>query len=146
MPENIVEISSGKIRGNFVNSSYSFKGIPYGGATGWMNRFHQARKPGPWAGVRDAVNYGARSPQRPGLMDRLAGSGGSTVKEIQSEDCLVLNVWTPALEDGRKRPVMFCVTEADSPWGLAHLRFMTERTWPCGGMLSSSPLTTAWDR
>ena len=107
MPENIVEISSGKIRGNFVNSIYSFKGIPYGGATGWMNRFHQARKPGPWAGVRDAVNYGARSPQRPGLMDRLAGSGGSTVKEIQSEDCLVLNVWTPALEDGRKRPVMF---------------------------------------
>jgi len=34
-------------------------------------------------------------------MDRLAGSGGSTVKKkLQSEDCLVLNVWTPALEDG----------------------------------------------
>ena len=107
MSENIVEISSGKIQGNFINSIYSFKGIHYGGDTGGKNRFHQAGKPEPWAGVRDALSYGARSPQRPGLMDRLAASGGRTVKEIQSEDCLVLNVWTPAVEDGRKRPVMF---------------------------------------
>jgi para-nitrobenzyl esterase len=40
-------------------------------------------------------------------MDRLAASGGKTVKEMQKEDCLVLNVWTPAVKDGRKRPVMF---------------------------------------
>ena len=107
MLDNIVEISSGKIRGSLVNSIPVFKGIPYGSDTGGKNRFHQPRKPDPWIGVRDTLTYGARSPQRSGLMDRLASSGGKIVKEIQSEDCLFLNVWTPAVKDGRKRPVMF---------------------------------------
>ena len=107
MEDNIVETASGKIRGSFVNSIYTFKGIPYGQNTAGKNRFHQPKKSQPWTGVRDALVYGARSPQRAGIMDRLAASGGKTVKEIQSEDCLFLNVWTPVVKDGHKRPVMF---------------------------------------
>ena len=45
----------------------------------------------------DALAYGPSSPQ------------SSRSSERQSEDCLFLNVWTPGLRDGRKRPVMFYI-------------------------------------
>src|SRR5262249_32534965 len=61
------------------------------------------------AGVGEGPGYGHRAPRR----DRAAqpAGGGLTVSgqglPAEGEDCLVLNVWTPAVNDGRKRPVMF---------------------------------------
>ena len=62
------------------------------------------RKPQPWTGVRDVNTIGLRAPQLENprvpewfVFDR---------SEPQGEDCLVLNVYTPSLADGRKRPVM----------------------------------------
>ena len=49
--------------------------------------------PAPWTGVRDALEYGAAAPQ-------------SRSHPVSSEDCLFLNVWTPGLGDGGRRPVM----------------------------------------
>jgi para-nitrobenzyl esterase len=86
MENNIVEIASGKIRGSFVNSIYTFKGIQYGRAIGNRNRFHRPIKPEPWTGIRDALAYGARSPQRAGILDRLAANGSKTLEQVQSED------------------------------------------------------------
>src|SRR5687768_3106857 len=99
-----VEIASGRIRGTLDNGVRIFKGVPYGASTAGANRFMLPVKPTAWTGVRDAVAYGPRAPQPfrpmiPEIGDALTGSGP------MDEDCLRLNVWTPATGAGR-RPVM----------------------------------------
>ena len=90
--------SAGKVRGSVVDGVNVFKGIPYGGTTASRNRFMPPVKPTPWVDTRDALAWGPSAPQtEPGATSR---------EPSESEDCLVLNVFTPALGDGRKRPVM----------------------------------------
>jgi para-nitrobenzyl esterase len=84
--------TAGQIRGVIENGIAVFKGIRYGADTR-PRRFMPPLNPKPWCGVRDALTYGAACPQ-------------SHVAEPTSEDCLFLNVWTPALRDGGKRAVM----------------------------------------
>jgi para-nitrobenzyl esterase len=104
-----VDTAYGRVRGTDVAGIKIFKGIPYGASTAGKNRFMPPVAPAKWSGVRDAIAYGPSAPQRePGaarnaspLAVAAAGLPG------ENEDCLVLNVWTPALGDGRKRPVMF---------------------------------------
>ncbi len=104
----IAETRTGKVRGENVEGINAFKGIPYGGDTAGKNRFMPPTKPAPWKGVRDAANWGHVAPQALAggrvdyvrLIDWLNQPGG------QNEDCLVLNVWSPALKDGGKRPVL----------------------------------------
>lgn len=95
-----VEINSGRIRGGHSRGALAFKGIPYAGSVSGRNRFKEAPRVTPWTGVRDATRLGPPAMQGP----------GTTYGEHEpaySEDCLVLNVWTPAVNDGGKRPVMF---------------------------------------
>jgi para-nitrobenzyl esterase len=99
--ENVeVETTYGRIRGLRTNGLSTFKGIPYGGSVSGANRFKAARPMQPWTGVRDALKSGS-----PSLQPSMRPSFG-TSEGIPAEDCLYLNVWTPAA-DGRKRPVMF---------------------------------------
>ena len=95
-----VEIDSGRIRGGHSRGALAFKGIPYAGSVSGRNRFKEAPEVTPWTGVRDATRLGPPAMQGP----------GTTYGEHEaaySEDCLVLNVWTPAVNDNGKRPVMF---------------------------------------
>jgi para-nitrobenzyl esterase len=95
-----VEIASGRIRGGHSRGALAFKGIPYAGGVSGGNRFRKAPKLEPWTGVRDATQLGPPAMQGP----------GTTYGEHEpayGENCLVLNVWTPAVNDGGKRPVMF---------------------------------------
>lgn len=104
-PPNIVtETHRGKVRGALEDGIKVFKGIPYAASTAGLNRFHPPRPAKNWTGVRDAIAYGPMCPQLPAARASYAASW-TTDKEA-SEDCLVLNVWTPALYDQRKRPVM----------------------------------------
>ena len=99
----------GRIRGVETGGIKVFKGVPYGASTAGGNRFMPPVNPAKWAGVRDALAYGLSAPQtEPGTPPRagdLAVAGAGLGDE--GEDCLVLNVWTPALGDNRRRPVMF---------------------------------------
>jgi para-nitrobenzyl esterase len=94
-----VEIGSGRIRGGHSRGALAFKGIPYAGSVSGKNRFKAAPKVEPWSGVRDATLLGPPA---------LQGKGGTYGEHepAYSEECLVLNVWTPAVKDGGKRPVM----------------------------------------
>ena len=92
----------GELRGSTSQGIHSFKGIPYGASTAGSGRFQSPRAPDPWKGTRDARRYGDQCPQMP-------PTGGNERPDPTariSEDCLVLNVWTPGLRDGKRRPVM----------------------------------------
>jgi para-nitrobenzyl esterase len=103
--EVIVDTATGKVRGTVADDVRIFKGIPYGEDTAGGNRFMPPRRRTPWTGVRDALAWGASAPQSaPGTI--WAGRAGKNGIPIEAEDCLVLNVFTPSLSNGAKRPVM----------------------------------------
>jgi para-nitrobenzyl esterase len=104
----VVETASGKVRGYVRNGIFTYKGIPYAAPVGGEARFQPPRKAAPWAGVRSSMQYGQVSPQ-------VARTGWANDEEawlfswddgIPGEDCLRVNVWTPGVNDNKKRPVM----------------------------------------
>jgi para-nitrobenzyl esterase len=110
MADLIVETAGGKLQGaTEANGILVFKGIPYGGPTGGNRRFLPPVAAEPWTGVRDATDFGPICPQE-GAVANQALSDQRTIGYLpslpQSEDCLVLNVWTPGTNADGKRPVM----------------------------------------
>jgi para-nitrobenzyl esterase len=137
-----VKTSGGTVAGLARGNVLCFFGIPYGASTAADSRFMPPRSPLPWSGVRDAKVYGDTCPQVPlglspfakkGAADQPPPAPTAMQKQLgmlftrpnpqpqQSEDCLVVNVWTPAI-DSAKRPVMvwlhgggFAVGSASNP-------------------------------
>jgi para-nitrobenzyl esterase len=103
---SVVETTAGRIRGMNVNGIRIFKGVPYGASTGGANRFMPPRKPVAWTGVRDTLSLGPSSPQLPGFKTPEIQMMQNLASNPSSEDCLVLNLWTPGTDNAR-RPVMF---------------------------------------
>ncbi|MEK1933709.1 MAG: carboxylesterase family protein, partial [Pararhizobium sp.] len=101
----IVETALGRLRGDDGPGVLNFRGVRYGQSTAGANRFRPPIRPAGWAGIRDATAWGPSAPQRVSVVyaDPFY-AWYSAIQEI-SEDCLFLNVFTPAA-DGKRRPVM----------------------------------------
>ena len=99
-PAPTATTDAGVVRGTLSPAGVAvFRGVPYAASTEGRNRFRPPAPVTPWTGVRDALEPGAIAPQNDD--DRM----GLFARYRQGEDCLNLNVWTPAL-DGAKRPVV----------------------------------------
>ena len=96
-----VETSAGLVRGGESEGVRSFKGLRFARAPRGALRFHPPLPPEPWAGIRDAVDFGPAAPQY-----ALPWFGWISAAGTQpDDDCLSLNIWTPGT-DGARRPVM----------------------------------------
>ena len=94
-----VKTNAGWVEGLTRDGHMAFYGMPYASAPIGQGRFRAPKPVGAWAGVRKATEKGSAALQTPHFIPGFAASGP------QDEDCLNLNVFTPAT-DGGKRPVM----------------------------------------
>ena len=104
-PNPVIATRYGKVKGFLEDGVSVFKGVRYGADTA-TTRFQPPRAPEPWTDVKDALAYANSAPQPP------SGDGGGLFASWRpnppipaTEDCLFLNVWTPAADD-KKRPVL----------------------------------------
>ncbi|MEI7585078.1 carboxylesterase family protein [Runella sp.] len=103
----VTATDAGKVRGYIHNAIFTYKGIPYAEA----KRFEAPQKPKPWQGVRSSLTYGPVAP----LMDPTTSVQDETEFVFHhdwgypNEDCMRINVWTPGINDGKKRPVLFWI-------------------------------------
>ncbi len=93
-----MQTAAGAVRGTVADDHRLFAGIPYAAAPVGPLRWQNPEPAAPWDGVRDATAFGPR------CMQDLTGD--IELGRQTDEDCLNLNVWTPAGESGRPRPVM----------------------------------------
>jgi len=118
----IAKTRYGSVSGTLEDGIRVFRGVPYGADTAPI-RFQAPLPPAPWTGVKACDAFTTRAPQLTVLRGLEAigsapslGSAGSAIagappriapeSGVQTEDCLHLNVFTPALRDHRKRPVL----------------------------------------
>ncbi|MGB6206543.1 carboxylesterase/lipase family protein [Mycobacterium sp.] len=95
----VVRTSMGLMRGMAAADYRLFQGIPYAAPPVGPLRWQPPRPPAKWSGMLDATKPGPQCMQDTGPNPH--------VGKPTSENCLTLNVWTPAPERGTgKRPVM----------------------------------------
>lgn len=98
----VVKTDKGKLRGALTEDGKvrAFKGIPYAAPPVGQLRWQAPQPAAKWKGVRDATTFGSRCMQAPIYEDMVFRDPGP------SEDCLTLNVWTPANAKKSALPVM----------------------------------------
>lgn len=99
----VVETDAGRLQGFIHRGIYTYRGVPYAQA----DRFMPPTRVPHWDGVRTALTYGYVSPQVNSTQIDDVGEFLTPHRYgIPDENCQNLNVWTPGINDGGKRPVM----------------------------------------
>jgi para-nitrobenzyl esterase len=105
-----LRIDSGAIRGLIVGDKkdiHAYKGIPYAAPPVGERRWKGPQPAVAWKGVRDCFEFGPACPQKlPALM---ASFPEMAIHAPYGEDCLFLNVWTPAEHKSEKLPVLYWI-------------------------------------
>jgi len=96
-----VETSYGRIRGSESAGIRVFRGVRFAAPPRGRHRFLPPAPPEPWVGTRDALESGPSAPQ----FSLPFFAWVNAAARAPGEDCLSLNLWTPAL-DGARRPVL----------------------------------------
>lgn len=94
------DVTGGKVQGVVSNGIASFKGIPFAAPATGENRWRAPQPVKPWKGTKTANTFAPACVQDTAFAVRLGAPPDV------SEDCLYLNVWTPAKTAGDKLPVM----------------------------------------
>ncbi len=100
----VVETAYGRLQGSEENGVQVWKGVPFAAPPVGALRYRPPQPPAIWSGVREATAFGPTAPQLPSPLNNLFGRE----QQLSAEDCLYLNVWSPAA-DGAKRPVLFWI-------------------------------------
>lgn len=103
MSDVIAATAAGKVRGAETDGIDSFKGVPYAAPPIGDRRFRPPAPVEAWDGIREALSLPPSCPQP------ASRPLGWNDEPSLDEDCLYLNVWTPAVGDDARRPVMFWI-------------------------------------
>ena len=125
--DTVVRSAAGALRGKRENNLLVFRGIPYAAPPVDALRF-QPPQPLTWDGTREATSDGPIPPQG---RSRLAHVMGEFERQ-QSEDCLTLNLWTPAADNG-KRPVIVWIHGGAYSSGAGSLPWYSGETFAANG-------------
>lgn len=118
-PDSVIQIDSGAVRGVVEDGVAIFRGIPYAQPPVGDLRWRPPRPVEPWAGERDGSQFGHACPQRAGIYPAWADEHLAAVGK--DEDCLTLNVWTPADRGADPLPVMFYIHGGNMQYGAGSL-------------------------
>jgi len=99
--EAVVQTSAGRVSGAVGAGVLRFVGVPYAAPPVGARRFRPPAPPPPWEGVLPCTDARPACPQTPAVRERYRPLGG------YDEDCLTLNIWTPALDDAKRPVVLF---------------------------------------
>ena len=108
----VVETKYGKLKGVFKQNYTVFRGIPYAKPPIGDLRWRKPPPPETWGGVREAVAFSPTAMQRdqtPGSFYNIEFFSDEDYLPAMSEDCLYLNIWTPARSASEKLPVAFWI-------------------------------------
>lgn len=102
----IVSVSSGKLQGFIHRGIATYRGVPYAHAA----RFMPPEAVAPWDGIRTALTYGFVCQQADVTqVDDLREFMLPHRYGFPNDDCQNLNIWTPGIADGKRRPVMLWI-------------------------------------
>ena len=97
--EGTVRTESGLLKGTHAEGLIVYKGVPYATAPVGNLRWRESQPVTPWTGIREANKFA------PACMQKGVSMPGEAPPEI-SEDCLYLNIWTPASKSTQRLPVL----------------------------------------
>ena len=95
-----VKTSYGILEGLDISGIKTFKGVPFAAPPTGDNRWREPQPLQPWQGIRECHDYAPDPMQEPIFGDMNFGA------DSISEDCLYLNIWTPAITMNEKLPVL----------------------------------------